>query len=301
MKTAIVTVPKASLYETALAGAVSDELLSGWVVEVRQSWGDCLEITTHYGYSGWVNASAVRSLLPEERCLWDGGSPNPAGRETCQKGCSVNTSIQAGKGSFSPAIICHNIIDVLECPTVQARALSTLFMGSTVVPLGAQEEGWQRIQLADCQCGYVPACMLLTPADIKYSQIKYSQESLRHAILEYALSFLGTPYRWGGKTREGIDCSGLAFMSYYMCGILIYRDAVLAEGYPVHAIPLSQAKPADLLYFPSHIALYLGEGKYIHSTGNIHSFGCIINSLNPDDPDYRADLAGCIKGAGSIF
>lgn len=296
MKTAIVTIPKASLYETAQAGAVSDELLSGWIVEVQQSWGNCLEITTHYGYRGWIDASAVRPLPPEECCLWDPGFQNPAGRGTCWKSGSANAFPQPEGSLLSPAIICHNTIDVLESPQVQAKVLSTLFMGSTVLPLEAREDGWQRIRLADCQCGYVPACMLLTPTDTEHSQ-----ESLRQAILEYARSFLGTPYRWGGKTREGIDCSGLAFMSYYMCGILIYRDAVLAEGYPVHAIPLSQAKPADLLYFPSHIALYLGKGKYIHSTGNIHSFGCVINSLNPGDPDYRADLAGCIKGAGSIF
>ena len=86
-----------------------------------------------------------------------------------------------------------------------------------------------------------------------------------------------------------------------MCGILIYRDAVLAEGYPVHAIPFSRVKPADLLYFPGHVALFMGDGKYIHSTGDIRTFGCTVNSLDPKDPDYRADLAGCLKGAGSIF
>ena len=37
----------------------------------------------------------------------------------------------------------------------------------------------------------------------------------------------------------------------------------------------------DLLYFPGHIAMYIGDGKYIHSTGKAGSGGVVINSLNP--------------------
>ena len=285
MQTAIVTVPKAALYESAQADSVCDELLSGWVVDIRQSWGNFQEITTRYGYSGWVNASALRPLPLVECCFWE------------------------GENSLPSALIQHGMIDVLECPSVQAKALTTLFMGSTVLPLEEPKDGWQKIQMADGRYGYVPACALMPPpgsppqfeSPCPLSEQPKLPETLRPAILGYAHSFLGTPYRWGGKTKEGIDCSGLTFMSYYMCGILIYRDASLVEGYPVHAIPLSKIQPADLLYFPSHIALYLGNGKYIHSTGHMDDFRCRINSLNPKDADYRADLAGCLKGAGSVF
>ena len=86
-----------------------------------------------------------------------------------------------------------------------------------------------------------------------------------------------------------------------MCGIIIYRDAKIKEGFPVHEIPFSQIQPADLLYFPGHIALYLGNGKYIHSTGSPKSFGCVTNSLNPEDVDYRADLAESLLAVGSVF
>lgn len=287
MQEALVIVPKALLYETARAASVSDELLSGWMVGIQQHRGDFLEITTQYGYRGWVHASAVRLLRPEECCLWELG-------HLASQGTALGNSPVTSPSP--PAVIRHPMIDVLDSPKVQAKALATLFMGSAVIPLGSQKEGWQKVRLADGQCGYLPSCMLLPPAEKEHTQ-----DSLRRAILEYACSFLGTPYRWGGKTREGIDCSGLTFMSYYMCGILIYRDAVLAEGYPVHAIPFSRVKPADLLYFPGHVALFMGDGKYIHSTGDIRTFGCTVNSLDPKDPDYRADLAGCLKGVGSIF
>ena len=47
--------------------------------------------------------------------------------------------------------------------------------------------------------------------------------------------------------------------------------------------------------------MFLGNGRYIHSTGRAGSDGVVINSLNPKDADYREDLASAIKQIGSIF
>ncbi len=278
MQQAIVIVPKATLYESLIrknhclyAENVSDEVLSGWLLTVTECQGDYLKVTTHYGYSGWLQTSNVHKISPEEYGLWN---------------------IRSG----SLLLLTQRLTDVLAAPKVQAPAITTLFMGSTVIPCGSRENGWQKIQLADGSMGYVPAIALA--ASKPYTD---SQTELRSDIINYALSYLGTQYRWGGKTHEGIDCSGLTFMSYFMCGILIYRDAAIKKGYPVHEIPRSQIKPADLLYFPGHVALYLGNNKYIHATGNLNSYSCVINSLNSQDMDYRADLAESLYAVGSVF
>ena len=108
MQKAIITVPKATLYETAQGCGVADELLSGWIIKIRQSWKDRMEVTTHYGYSGWLKTSAIRPLLPEEHRLW-----NPIGHEpppVQEQGCHLDANYAA--------MICHTIIDVLECPKV---------------------------------------------------------------------------------------------------------------------------------------------------------------------------------------
>ena len=56
----------------------------------------------------------------------------------------------------------------------------------------------------------------------------------------------------------------------------------------------------DLLYFPGHIALYLGNDRYIHSTARAGSDGVMINSLDPAAPDYRADLREKLYAVGRI-
>lgn len=57
-------------------------------------------------------------------------------------------------------------------------------------------------------------------------------------------------------------------------------------------------KLGDLLYWPGHVAMYIGDEKYIHSTGA--SGGVVINSINPEHDDYREDLAD-IKEIGTVF
>ncbi len=90
-------------------------------------------------------------------------------------------------------------------------------------------------------------------------------------------------------------------MSYLENGVLIYRDAAVRPEYPVREVLRGELKAGDLIFFPGHVAMYLGGGRYIHSTAYAKNAGVTVNSLYPEDADYREDLAGKITGCGSVF
>ena len=128
-----------------------------------------------------------------------------------------------------------------------------------------------------------------------------TETALRQRIVAMAQLYMDAHYLWGGKTPLGIDCSGLAFMAYRLAGVTIWRDASIRDGYPVHAIGRDRLGPGDLLFFPGHVALYMGEGRYIHSTAKNGSDGVVVNSLDPGHADFRPDLAEKITAIGSLF
>ena len=127
------------------------------------------------------------------------------------------------------------------------------------------------------------------------------EEELRAGAVRSALSWLGTPYRWGGKSAAGIDCSGLAFMSWMENGLLIWRDASILPDYPLSPVDRSRLEAGDLIFFPGHVAVYIGNSRYIHATAYRNTPRVTVNSLDPDDPEYRRDLAESITACGSLF
>lgn len=85
-----------------------------------------------------------------------------------------------------------------------------------------------------------------------------------NAIVAAATTQLGVPYVWGGSTPGvGLDCSGLTQWCYAQAGISIPRtaDDQAAAG---TKIPLSQARPGDILWRPGHVAIFAGGDEYIH-------------------------------------
>ncbi|HMN32532.1 MAG TPA: C40 family peptidase [Chitinophagaceae bacterium] len=105
--------------------------------------------------------------------------------------------------------------------------------------------------------------------------------------------WLGTPYKYGGNTREGVDCSGLVNAVYLkVYGIKLPRTSkeIFKQSNPIKT---SQLKEGDLIFFDyegkgvSHVGIYLDEGKYVHASS---SKGVIISELN--NPYTQKKLVG---------
>lgn len=251
---------------------LADEALCGWTVEILEELPDgWCKVKTHYNYTGCTHRDNLE--LDDRRPGWWEPLPKRA--------------------------VTRFTADVLDAPKVQGGHIETLTMGAWVSPAGpADGNGWLPVVLCDGRTGYMKEGFLgdciacWDPAD---------EGRLREAIVAAAFRYMGCQYRWGGRTPLGIDCSGLCHQSYLMNGIIIHRDAHMEPDFCMKPIPRERLERADLIFFKGHVAMYLGNDRFIHSTAKNGSDGVVINSFDPRSADYREDLANGILAMGSVF
>ena len=107
-------------------------------------------------------------------------------------------------------------------------------------------------------------------------------DPLRSQVVTTAMQMVGVPYKWGGSTPQGFDCSGLVQYAYANAGRRLPRTAA-AQMDASAPLTLERAEAGDLLFFrdgsrTSHVAIYLGQGRFVHapSTGgqvSVDTFG----------------------------
>lgn len=308
--------------EAGLVSTIGDEGLYGQACQVRTAPGgvtaegvplspEVAEVVTFYGYHGFVRRNALKFVSED------------ALRDYLPQ----------------PLVLVGRATDVLSLPKVQGVRMLELERGGVLrrqhetAEEAEAHKGWAKVLLTDGRTGYVrdvalePVRYEMTAVFSQREGLAFddalaealtttaerlvpdavarwyggSEDAFRAAVCAQAKKYRGTEYRWGGKSGRGIDCSGLVSSAYMQCGVLIYRDAKIVEGWPMHEVAFEDKKPGDALFFPGHVALYLGEGRYIHSTGAAVSGGVVINSLEPEDPLYREDLVKSLYAVGSVF
>lgn len=109
-----------------------------------------------------------------------------------------------------------------------------------------------------------------------YSAPKNSSNKKINSIVSYAKSFSGTPYKYGGTTKKGMDCSGLVYTSFKKEKIILPRVSrdMATQG---KAVSIKKVVIGDLLFFKtirgkntiSHVGIVVqtrGGIKFIHSS-----------------------------------
>lgn len=303
--------PSPALTDAPQKSAISDETCYGQICRILEEGDIYDKVVMDIGYTGYVRKEFL--------LRYDEDTAKAALR----------------KERYT---IVGRCVDVMNIPAVTGIRLLSLYAGAVleVLPFPETEEpvnGWSPVALLDGRRGYVPTKYLErifydettvfrfdgsgsfddAVAEVSDESARFlvtkclakhwnnDEAAFREGLCQVARQYLGVQYRWGGRSGAGIDCSGLVSTAYRRCGLHIYRDAKLVEGWPMRQISMDEAKPGDALYFPGHIALYLGDGLYIHSTAKAGSNGVVINSLCPEADNYREDLVQSMYAVGTVF
>lgn len=124
----------------------------------------------------------------------------------------------------------------------------------------------------------------VTPPPTDYANVS----ELRTAIVNYAMQYLGNRYISGGQSLEkGTDCSGFTCYTYAVFGYSLSRTPQGQWGSNGRNITVEEAQPGDIVCYASngsrcsHVALYIGDGKIIHSANSRK--GVIISDIYYDN------------------
>jgi len=145
----------------------------------------------------------------------------------------------------------------------------------------AEKKGWSRYGDPD----YVDHVMRYYNATNTVIKIPPGEQIFDvQAVLNVMSEYLGLPYVWDGKTPEkgGFDCSGLMSYAFGKIGINLTGDAQTQFNSTVK-VKEAEAKPGDLVFretykkAPSHVGMYLGDGKFINSGS---TYGVSIDKIS---------------------
>jgi len=154
-----------------------------------------------------------------------------------------------------------------SAPEADAVPVGRLLGGMSVAVLDVDGE-WAKVD--SDHPGWVPLSGLRA-----FDEIPQSEEERRAAVLADVVPMIGVPYKWGGCSGNGIDCSGLAQLLHRWVGITTRRDAGMqfVDGKQIEP-PFA---PGDLVFFGdpekpqeqrsiTHVGISVGGWKIVHSS-----------------------------------
>ncbi len=255
--------------EPRYSAEMVSQTIMGTPVKLLDKRGGWYQIQTPDQYIGWVSGSGISEFTQAEMDNW-----KAADRYIFTK--VTGSAMAEAKENAAP--------------------ISDLVLGC-IFEVDGKMNGFLKVHFPDGREGFVRETDC-----IKFSEWE-AETPEAGSIIETAERLLGSPYLWGGTSTKGVDCSGFTKTSYFSQGIMLARDASQQALYGEKLdISNFNFQLGDLLFFGrskehiTHVGLYMGDGKFIHSSGRVK-----INSFNPEDDNFEAGRKKQLVAASRVL
>ena len=239
------------------------QTLMGTPLQIYETRNDFYLVKTPEGYYAWVDAAGMSILSDKDYQNW----------------------LHKRK-----VVVTANACTVLQKPEKNALPVSDAVIYDVFANLEVGDH-YTKVRYPDGRTGYIASENVL---DIQYMNAENTANDTPDDIIQAAQHFLGIPYLWGGTSSKGLDCSGFTKTVYAEFGYVLPRDASqqVKIGDKIELTDdFEYLEKGDLLFFGrmaegkekiTHVAIYMGDGKIIHATGEVK-----IESLKKDDALYN--------------
>ncbi|MDN7244602.1 C40 family peptidase [Planococcus shenhongbingii] len=209
---------------------------------------------TANGKTGWISGALLTKTTAAAKAPVKASSKVTAVSGSYKVNYNSNVRANAGTG--------YKIVTSAKKGSI-VKATSSKKVGSTT---------WFKVT-ANGKIGWVSGALLTkTTAAAKAGTVtRASASASPSAIISTALSLKGVPYRFGGTTKSGFDCSGFIQYVFKQHGISVSRTTLTQFA---ETTTVSSPKPGDLVFFAntyragiSHVGIYIGNNQFVHSGG----------------------------------
>lgn len=170
--------------------------------------------------------------------------------------CGWVSVASLGAPALATHIVCAPAAHVYHHPSIKQGEAMRLTMGARLAVLDTDDT------FARTAHGWIPRTHIRPVADVA------SDPAAEAAKL------LGTPYLWGGNSRDGIDCSGLVQVALAMCGIAAPADSDLQRAAFGAFLDDGPARRGDLFFWRGHVAMAMDDTTLIHANGHSMDVRC---------------------------
>jgi cell wall-associated NlpC family hydrolase len=247
--------------EGRFTSGMETQALLGTPVRVLEFNG-WYHIQTPDEYTGWVHRMVITPVSEEQLSEWN---------------------------AAEKVVVTALFGQTYERPDESSQSVSDVVAGDRLKLTGSHGK-FYRVEYPDGRVAYLKK-QLAAQESVWRRSVSHDAKD----IVKTARSMMGVPYLWAGMSPKGMDCSGFVRTVMFMHNVILPRDAwqqALVGDRIEIAHDFGNLQAADLVFFGtrgengardkvSHVGIYLGNGRFIHSLGDVH-----VSSFLPGDSCY---------------